>query len=264
MTVGPFEAFLPFFSFLPLGEAPVLALAPLGDRKCGCSERDPPCKLTHRLEHREMPSGEARRKRGPEGNAIPPAGECCMREFASQFKESFRVLWLIAVGIVGDRSSADDIVQDAALIAFKKQDEFTPGTNFTAWLGQIVRNVARNRARLEQNRRTAALDDIVLARASIPSDSSAGQTRLAEGARFDADPAALDHRIAQALSTVNETARACLLLRTIGEMDYARIAELLGIPEGTAMSHVHRTRRYLRERLTELAPTPSNRPEEEP
>jgi RNA polymerase sigma-70 factor (ECF subfamily) len=56
----------------------------------------------------------------------------------------------------------------------------------------------------------------------------------------------------RALRGVSEVARACLLLRTLEGMPYARISELLQIPEGTAMSHVHRTRQFLRERLADL------------
>jgi RNA polymerase sigma factor (sigma-70 family) len=52
-----------------------------------------------------------------------------------------------------------------------------------------------------------------------------------------------------ALAEVNETARICLLLRTLENLEYSHISRLLGIPEGTAMSHVHRTRKQLREKL---------------
>jgi len=58
-----------------------------------------------------------------------------------------------------------------------------------------------------------------------------------------------DERLLAALSELGETARTCLLLKTVLELDYREIAALLEIPEGTAMSHVHRAREQLRERL---------------
>lgn len=64
-----------------------------------------------------------------------------------------------------------------------------------------------------------------------------------------ADQDAFDDSLTRALGELGEMARACLLLRTIVELTYAEIAEVLGIPEGTAMSHVHRSRRTLREVL---------------
>ena len=45
-----------------------------------------------------------------------------------------------------------------------------------------------------------------------------------------------------------------LLLRVVEGMPYAEISTLLGIPEGTVMSHVHRSKKFARERLTERAP----------
>jgi DNA-directed RNA polymerase specialized sigma24 family protein len=78
-------------------------------------------------------------------------------EFAALFRESSRVLWLIAVGIVGDAALADDVVQEAAVVAYRKFDQFRSGTNFAAWMAQTVRYVALNEARREHRR--AELDD---------------------------------------------------------------------------------------------------------
>jgi len=56
-----------------------------------------------------------------------------------------------------------------------------------------------------------------------------------------------DDRVRAALETLPETARQCLLMRTLFDAPYSEIAARLDIPEGTAMSHVHRARRTLRE-----------------
>ena len=58
-----------------------------------------------------------------------------------------------------------------------------------------------------------------------------------------------DDRVLAGLNTLEETARACLLLRTLLDMPYREISLALDIPQGTAMSHVYRARRQLRERL---------------
>ena len=56
-----------------------------------------------------------------------------------------------------------------------------------------------------------------------------------------------------ALGHLSEVARACLLLRTVEGLDYGEIGRALGIPEGTAMSHVHRSRMRLRAELVTLS-----------
>ncbi len=172
-------------------------------------------------------------------------------EFAESFKASFRTLWLIAVGIVGEPASAEDVVQEAAIVALAKLDQYTPGTNFRAWMGRIVRFVAMNQARKEQKRRPIGGDSATLSQIASDRDSSVAS---------QSEHGALDEKLVAAMDQLGEVARSCLLLRTISNMPYAEIAELLEIPEGTAMSHVHRTRHILRERLADpTGPSPYDR-----
>lgn len=177
----------------------------------------------------------------PAGQAS--ANDARAKEFAAQFTASFRVLWLIGVGIIGDADLAEDVVQEAAIIAYSKFDQFSPGTNFSGWAGQIVRNVALNRARTERRRRTKPVEPELL-------DAVPGQAAESPISPMDRSTGlGIDQRVLHALGNVGDTARACLLLRTLEGMEYSQIARLMEIPEGTAMSHVHRARSYLRERL---------------
>jgi RNA polymerase sigma-70 factor (ECF subfamily) len=170
-----------------------------------------------------------------------PAGR--EKEFVSEFRDSFRALWLTAVSIVQDPALADDVVQEAAVVALNKLDQFRRGTSFKAWAGQIVRNVAMNRVRSERRRRASSLSTAV--------DDDRPPLRLVASTPDDAveHDDVFDRKVLAALSDVAEVPRACLLLRTVEGLAYPEIAKLLGIPEGTAMSHVHRTRQLLRTRL---------------
>ena len=175
-------------------------------------------------------------------------GDDARQAFAAEFQASFRVFWLTAAGIVGDPTLAEDIVQEAALIALGKIEQFRPGTSMTAWVGAIVRNVALNHSRKERTRRAQRIDPDEWDRLDPKHRDWDGAVR-AERTPARAAMRILDDRLLAALSEVGETARACLLLRTLESMEYSRISELLAIPQGTAMSHVHRTRKWLRERL---------------
>jgi RNA polymerase sigma-70 factor, ECF subfamily len=185
----------------------------------------------------EKPPGTDLRPSSPSGSTMSP------QEFGLHFRTSARMLWLIAVGIVGDTSEAEDVVQEAAMVAYRKLDQFQPGTSFRAWSGTIVRNVALNTLRSTRRRRGTIGDLFGVNQSStalnVPesSDSTSSAEKM------------LDSRVAGALADLGDVARACLLLRTVGELHYSEIASLLAIPEGTAMSHVHRARACLRERL---------------
>jgi RNA polymerase sigma-70 factor (ECF subfamily) len=198
----------------------------------------------------------------PDGDVPLRGGDERAADFAAQFQSSFRVLWLVAVGIIGDASLAEDVVQEAAIIALGKLDQFRTGTNFTAWTSQIVRNVARNRARRERRHHATVTDPSAIDErpSSLgPTPEASRQGIVPGGAE---EQRRFDDRILRALRDVGEVARACLLLRTLEGLEYAEISRLLEIPEGTAMSHVHRTRRYLRDRLADVWEERTGRPVE--
>lgn len=179
----------------------------------------------------------------------PGAAQTPPLDFAAQFEGVFRKLWLIAVGIVRDSALADDIVQEAAMIGYRKRGQFQPGTNFGAWMGQIVRHTALNQGRKKRGRREASLEGVAESTAGPPSGSSGEMLAIGKSGALPADQGWFDDQVVRALHSVSDTARSCLLLRTIEGLSYGEISQMLEIPEGTAMSHVHRARAAMRARL---------------
>jgi len=173
--------------------------------------------------------------RGESKGTDARAGSLGAAEFSSMFETARSRLWLIAAAVLCDRTEADDIVQEAALVGLRKREEFVEGTQFEAWMGQITRNLALNARRTRRRR----------------ADS---RERLAQhdAARSPAPPSTdgpPDGALMAGLDELEEIPRICLVLRVVGEAPYAVIARTLGIPEGTAQSHVHRARRRLREAM---------------
>jgi RNA polymerase sigma-70 factor (ECF subfamily) len=165
-------------------------------------------------------------------------------DFARRFGAAARVLWTVAAGVVGDAALADDVLQEAALIGLEKREQFEPGTRFTAWMARIVRFVALNQLRSRARRPLRGADPAELADAR----DAAQPTGVTARGALTAD-APFDDELCEALRALKPTARACLLLKTVLELEYAEIARTLEIPAGTAMSHVHRARAELRRRL---------------
>ncbi len=91
--------------------------------------------------------------------------------FAEAFVASSRSLWCIAAGVLGDRTGADDVLQEGAMIALAKLDKFDPDTNFLAWMGRIVRYVALNHARRRRRRPTRGVDPVTLEALATDSES---------------------------------------------------------------------------------------------
>lgn len=165
--------------------------------------------------------------------------------FADGFAAAAPALWTVAAGILGDRTEAEDVLQEAAMIGLQRLSQFQPGTDLRAWCGRIVRFVALNRRRRVRRRRTEPVDPEVLAE-SRPAPATVPPAPVDVRGQLQPGSGAFDDALEAALARLRPTARACLLLKVVQELDYAAIAATLGIPQGTAMSHVHRARAALR------------------
>lgn len=160
-------------------------------------------------------------------------------QFVERFEGSWRSLWCIAVAVLGTRDGAEDVVQEAALIGWSKLDEFDPSTSFAAWMGQIVRFTALNQGRrvVKQHHAETSLEHG--ADAPVPDADASTGTQTEEDRRH----------VRHALESLDDTVRACVLMRTLAGMTYQEISLALGVPEGTAACYVHRARITLREAI---------------
>ena len=133
-----------------------------------------------------------------------------------------------ARALVGDRASADDLVQDTLERAWAKLHLYRRGTDLRAWLFTVIHNVHVNRVRA--TRPVDPLDD-----------------DMPELAQRGTQPDALLVRdLDRAIARLPADQRAVLLLVTLEEMSYEEVARTLGIPIGTVMSRLSRAREKLR------------------
>jgi len=143
------------------------------------------------------------------------------------------------------------------VIGLQKLEQFDRDTRFAAWMGRIVRFVALNQVRRRGRRSTRSTDPEDLDREVAPPAPVLSATDPA--GELLADAGHFDDALARALLELRPMARACLLLRTLHDLDYNEISETLLIPRGTAMSHVHRSRQVLRRHLEEGEALPRRR-----
>ena len=133
-----------------------------------------------------------------------------------------------ARALVGERATADDLVQDTLERAWAKLHLYRRGTDLRAWLFTVMHNVHVNRVRA--TRPVDPLED------EMP--------ELAQrGTQADA---LLVRDLDRAIARLPADQRAVLLLVTLEEMSYEEVARTLGIPIGTVMSRLSRAREKLR------------------
>lgn len=133
-----------------------------------------------------------------------------------------------ARALVGDRASADDLVQDTLERAWVKLHLYRRGTDLRAWLFTVMHNVHVNKLRA--------------ARSTDPLEEE--MPELAQRAA-QADSLML-RDLERSIARLPEEQRAVLLLVTLEEMSYEQVARTLGIPIGTVMSRLSRAREKLR------------------
>lgn len=177
------------------------------------------------------------------------------RSFANGVAASQSRLFSIAFGITGNRTDAEDLVQQAITIAIEKNQEFETEGQFVAWLSGIVRNCSRNHIRKRGRRKTQATDPVNLGSVETnlpeerPVDSAGNINPLQQS---------FDDRLQAALQHIKPQARCCLLLRTVEGLSYREISQQMNIPEGSAMNMVHRSKKQLRQLLMDFPKEVSN------
>jgi RNA polymerase sigma-70 factor (ECF subfamily) len=131
--------------------------------------------------------------------------------------------------ILGHREDALDATQEAMIAVARAVDRFDGRAAFTTWLHRIATNAAIDELR-RRGRRPVPSDPVVEAAAP----RSNGPDAVAD--RLDVDAA---------LARIPEEFRAAVVLRDLCDLDYAQIAEVLGIPPGTVRSRIARGRAAL-------------------
>jgi len=143
-----------------------------------------------------------------------------------------------ALGLAGEPSAADDLVQDCLVLALDRERQYR-GANLASWVFAILSNLGRSR--LRARRRAPAMEELA--------DPAAAETL---------DPA-MRSALLNALQALPVEQRQALLLATVEGFTYQEVADMVGAPIGTVMSRIARARALLAERLEGAAVLPIRR-----
>jgi RNA polymerase sigma-70 factor (ECF subfamily) len=160
-------------------------------------------------------------------------------EFEAQALPHMDDLFRIALRMTGDRTRAEDAVQEAFLQAWKSFGKFERGTNCKAWLFRILfYSVHHQRRKWFRFAVAGDSEEILESRTAAPEPMAEKLT---------------DQQIQQAIDALPPEYRSVALLIDVEEFAYREAAQILGIPIGTVMSRLSRARGMLRERLADTA-----------
>jgi RNA polymerase sigma-70 factor, ECF subfamily len=158
-----------------------------------------------------------------------------------------RMIFVSAVSILGNEADAEEVVQEAALKAFRALGRFRQESKFSTWLTQIVINEAKMRLRKDRRHLYESLDD-----ATRGDDGDYIPRDFADWREIPSE--ALEHRelrekLQQALESLEVKYRTVLMMRDVQHLSIRETAELLGISEANVKTRLCRARLQMRDAL---------------
>jgi RNA polymerase sigma-70 factor, ECF subfamily len=174
-------------------------------------------------------------------------------EFEQLLSPILQMAYGTAVRLTRNRTEAEDLVQDAALLAFKAFGTFQRGSNFKAWFFRILTNAFYSRHRKEKHEKANLSTEDVPALYLYSKTAEAGL----HGRESDPASAIMDkldtEQVSEALEALPTEYRVVATLYFIEDFSYQQIAEVLECPVGTVRSRLHRGRRMLQKALWDVA-----------
>src|SRR6478752_455162 len=151
--------------------------------------------------------------------------------------------------LVGSADEAEDLAQEVFLRVYRTRKKYTPKAKFSTWLFTIANNLALNALRDRQRRPVLPLE--------VRDSGPLGPRPTENLAPTKDEPPAhnlqqqeLADVIRRALDGLNERQRMAIVLNKFEDMNYAEIAEVMGLTTKAVKSLLSRARMNLRAALT--------------
>ena len=187
------------------------------------------------------------------GNPAQDLGPAGKARFEDLTLSHLRAVYRLAVRLVGDVPTAEDLTQETYLKAMQAFPSLRDHERVRPWLFQILSRLVVDRHR--KGGREVPIDE------SIDLDRFSLYDRIADEDPFpysenlheDFLAEFRDEDVRHALLSIPEIYRVPLVLMYTEELSYRELAELLACPIGTVMSRLHRARKAVEHALWDCA-----------
>ena len=160
--------------------------------------------------------------------------DAAFEELYRRFARRLKGFFFLQLG--GNEELAADATHDVFLRAYEARNRYQEGKNVSTWLFTIAYNICRNhyRSNAYETQLLATLDAEPISEEQI---------------EVQLDAAALDDALAQVLSELPPLLHQLFSLHYQEELTIPQVAEIVGIPEGTVKSRLHKTMNIIRKKL---------------
>ncbi len=158
-------------------------------------------------------------------------GDSEVDELARWLKDDYRRSYRTACLILGNRSDAEEAVQEAFLRAWRFRSSLGQGADVRPWLYRVVVNTCNSKLRTEIRHRSRRLSDGELEHLPAGDDTPTGVVA--------------SNDVARALRDLPTHLRVVVVLRYYAGLSEREIATAIGKRQGTVKSRLHDARRQL-------------------
>ncbi len=163
-----------------------------------------------------------------------PEGDKAFEELYRRYARRLKGFFFLQLG--GDEELAADATHDVFLRAYEARSRYQEGRSVSTWLFTIAYNICRNhyRSNAYEAQLLATLDAEPISQQQI---------------EVQLDQATLDQALAQVLAELPAPLHQLFSLHYQEELTIPQVAEIVGIPEGTVKSRLHKTMNIIRKKL---------------
>ncbi len=155
----------------------------------------------------------------------------------------------LALSILKSKSDTEEAVQDIFLTVMRKADQFRGNSALSSWIYRICVNACLVRLRKSRRTETVSIDEYlpVFTKEGMHAGPVQGWTREVERGMLDKE---LGQVIQRFTDEIPEKYRVVFLLSNVDGLSNEETAQVLDLTVSAVKSRLHRTRLYLRERLS--------------
>lgn len=153
-----------------------------------------------------------------------------VRSYRAFYRDHFSPVLGLAISLTGDRDAGEDVAQEAFARAYRDWERVGGYDNPGAWVRRVASNLAVSRWRRLRSESRALL-------------------RLRGHRAPTVDVPRLDDEFWTQVRALPDAQAKAVALFYVEDLSVMEVAEILGCPEGTAKSHLHRARQTLAQRL---------------
>lgn len=169
--------------------------------------------------------------------------------FELMMRQYNRPLYRTARSILRDDAEAEDVLQEAYLLAYRGIGKYRGESSLATWLTRIVVNEA-----IARSRKTSRRAQIIRLDGDADADIDNGESDMHDATQEQPEQAAIRAEarrlLERKIDALPENFRTVFVLRAVEEMTVEETASCLGIPDATVRTRFFRARSMLRESLS--------------